>query len=196
MPNWKTILRDFIIIIIGRLSTNARRKAHKPERETERDSSRMSTLLSSSSTHDGRRRGRGRRVVNIITLANATAFVVIASMSCVFLSLFLYDIDDLEDAHFEEEGRRKTTTTTSFDASFFHRDRGRESDDFDDEKTTTTRDDSDVVHRDDDGLKEKTRAKTTTFRRQNSFPYRYVVYMYIFIYARKIDTLCVSLLFY
>jgi hypothetical protein len=156
----------------------------------------MSTLLSSSSTHDGRRRGR-RRVVNI-TLANATAFVVIASMSCVFLSLFLYDIDDLEDAHFVEEGRRKTTTTTtSFDASFHRRDRGQESDDFDDEKTTTTRDDSDVVvHRDDDGLKEKTRAKTTTFRRQNSFPYRYVVYVYIFIYARKIDTLCVSLLFY
>tara|TARA_B100000519_G_scaffold189200_1_gene187445 strand:- start:134 stop:412 length:279 start_codon:yes stop_codon:yes gene_type:complete len=92
-------------------------------------------------------------------------------MSCVFLSLFLYDIDDLEDAHFDE-GRRKTTTT-SFDASF-HRDRGQESDDFDEKTTTTTRDDSDVVHRDDDGLKEKTHAKTTTFRRQNSFPYRYV----------------------
>ena len=39
MPNWKTILRDFIIIIIifiGFLSTNARRKAHKPERNRER----------------------------------------------------------------------------------------------------------------------------------------------------------------
>ena len=38
MPNWKTILRDFIIIIIiiGFLSTNARRKAHKPERNIER----------------------------------------------------------------------------------------------------------------------------------------------------------------
>ena len=90
-------------------------------------------------------------------------------MSCVFLSLFLYDIDDLEDAH---EGRRTTIKTrrpkTSFDASFH---RGHDDDE-------TTRKD------DDDEKKEKTN-DAKTFRRHSSFPYRYVgVLKYVYLRAK------------
>ena len=101
--------------------------------------------------------------------ASTDASAIVACISCVFLSLFLYDIDDLEDAH---EGRRTTIKTrrpkTSFDASFH---RGHDDDE-------TTRKD------DDDEKKEKTN-DAKTFRRHSSFPYRYVgVLKYIYLRAK------------
>jgi|TARA_B100000073_G_scaffold346944_1_gene359747 hypothetical protein len=127
------------------------KRAQKTEREK---MSNMLPLTSSSSSSVSQKKRRGRK--KSIALATATA-IVACIISCVFLSLFLYDIDDLEDAH---EGRRttiKTTrrpTKTSFDASFHNR---RGHDDVNDEK------------------KEKTNDAKKTFRRPySSFPYRYV----------------------
>tara|TARA_B000000437_G_scaffold217622_1_gene195497 strand:- start:2165 stop:2662 length:498 start_codon:yes stop_codon:yes gene_type:complete len=137
-------------------------RAQKTERE------KMSMLpLTSSSSSSSQKKRRGRK--KSIALATATA-IVACIISCVFLSLFLYDIDDLEDAH---EGRRttiKTTrrpTKTSFDASFHNR---RGHDDVNDEK------------------KEKTNDAKKTFRRPySSFPYRYVGVLKYSIFTRAKD---------
>ena len=137
-------------------------RAQKTERE------KMSMLpLTSSSSSSSQKKRRGRE--KSIALATATA-IVACIISCVFLSLFLYDIDDLEDAH---EGRRttiKTTrrpTKTSFDASFHNR---RGHDDVNDEK------------------KEKTNDAKKTFRRPySSFPYRYVGVLKYSIFTRAKD---------
>ena len=143
--NWKKSIRKkrerktrfFDVVVVAR-------KNHQREK--------MSMLPLTPSSSSLSQKGRRRK----ITLATATA-IVACIISCVFLSLFLYDIDDLEDAH---EGRRttiKTTrrpTKTSFDASFHNR---RGHDDVNDEK------------------KEKTNDAKKTFRRPySSFPYRYV----------------------
>ena len=156
--NWKKSIRKkrerktrfFDVVVVAR-------KNHQREK--------MSMLPLTPSSSSLSQKGRRRK----ITLATATASAIVACISCVFLSLFLYDIDDLEDAH---EGRRTTIKTrrpkTSFDASFH---RGHDDDE-------TTRKD------DDDEKKEKTN-DAKTFRRHSSFPYRYVgVLKYVYLRAK------------